>query len=154
MNESASIPVRITLHSVITDVDEDEPNRLQFSSDGTLTVTDEQICVSYQESALTEMGNTQTTLIVPRNQSDFMMLNRTGDVSCSLSFSCADSRQHCSYSTPFGPFSFVVNTKKLHADLSPTGGRIHVEYYIELHGVRAEFNSLSILVVPQKEVSV
>lgn len=153
MSEVKKLPVQVTLHSIITDVDDDEPQRLHFTSEGTLTVSDTQYTVSYRESELTELGNTQTTLLIPRDKPDCLVLNRDGDVSCSLSFSCADNRQLCSYTTPFGPFSFVVHTQKLHVDFSETGGKLHVEYYIELRGAQAEFNRLSILVVPQKEFS-
>ncbi len=149
------IPVKIVIRSLVKEVvgdkEEKDAQSYLFHCRGTMTCDDKQISVSYKEDPKTDMGNTKTTLLFPRNNPDLFMMAREGDISCTMSFSCKNPRHFCSYRTPFAPFSFVINTKKLHCEMSERGGRVSVDYGMELRGLYVEFHRLSILITPEKE---
>ncbi len=151
-----NIPVKLTIRSFIQEIaakkgEEGETQSLLFHCKGNMAIDDRQITVSYQEDTSTDMGNTETTLAFLRGKNDSFMMAREGDISCTMAFSLENPRHLCTYKTPFAPFSFVICTKKLSCDVTEKGGRINVEYGMELRGVYVEFHRMSILISPEKE---
>ncbi len=143
--------VKIVIRSEIKDVSDDEKQSLLFRCNGTLCESDDQIVVSYQEDASTDMGNTKTTLAFSKSNPDFLMLAREGDISCTMTFSKSNPRHVCVYRTPFAPFSFVTCTKKLETAVTKKGGKVVLDYGVEIRGAYAEFHHMSILISPIKE---
>ena len=82
----------------------------------------------YQESEITGLGGTLTTILVNGDQVTMM---RAGEVNAQMVFQ--EGRRHLSmYNTPYGAMAVGVNTRHLLADLNDQGGDIEIDYAIEI----------------------
>ena len=98
--------------------------------------------LSYQESELTGLDGTLTTIQVDGEQ---VTLMRVGEFNSQLVFQ--EGRRHLSvYNTPYGAMSVGVNTRHLLAELSDRGGDIEVDYFIEIDHALAGRNVFRISV--------
>ena len=102
--------------------------------------------LSYQESEITGMEGTLTTIQVEKNQ---VTLMRVGMFNDQMVF--AEGRRHLSmYNTPYGSLSVAVNTRKLQCDLDNAGGDIQIKYAIEINHTVAGENLFHIQVREKK----
>ena len=84
--------------------------------------------LSYQESELTGLEGTLTTIQVDGGQ---VTLMRVGEFNSQLVFQ--EGRRHLSmYNTPYGTMAIGVNTRHLLAELTDQGGDIEVDYSVEV----------------------
>ena len=84
--------------------------------------------LSCQESELTGLGGTLTTFQIEPKR---VTLLRVGEFNSQMVFQ--EGRQHLAlYDTPYGALSVAVRTKKMQTCLDPTGGKIEVDYAIEI----------------------
>jgi len=103
-----------------------DPDSTELMTEGTLTVTDEGLLLSYQETQLTGMEGTTTTFEVRGPQ---VILTRSGKVNSQMVFE--EGRQHTSlYETPFGELSVDIQTSRLRHNLSEGGGTLEIQYSI------------------------
>ena len=91
--------------------------------------------LSYQESEVTGLEGTLTTFQIEK---DRITLMRVGEVNSQMVFE--QGRRHLSmYNTPYGAMSIGVSTKRMEASMQPNGGRIEIDYAIEIdHAVAGE----------------
>ena len=98
--------------------------------------------LSYQESELTGLEGTLTTIQVEGEQ---VTLMRAGEVNSRLVFQ--EGRRNLSmYNTPYGAMAIGVNTRHLLADLNDQGGDIEIDYAIEIDHAIAGRNVFQIQV--------
>lgn len=111
--------------------EEQEPGDMELISAGTLEQTEDGYNISYEESELTGMEGTTTTLQVREGQ---VTLLRQGGLNSVMIFE--RGRQHVSlYDTPMGSLTVGVNTQLLRTDLGPQGGTVEIRYSIDIeHG--------------------
>ena len=84
--------------------------------------------LSYQESELTGLEGTLTTIQV---EPERVTMLRTGQVNTQMVFQ--EGRRHLSmYNTPYGSMAVGVNTRHLYAELDEAGGDIEIDYAIEI----------------------
>lgn len=127
--------VIISIKGVQT-VENGEPETIELVTQGQLIdCGDDGYTLTYQESELTGLEGTLTTFQVER---DCVTLMRMGEFNSQMVFQLG--RRHFSmYDTPYGALSVGVNTRKLKANLGPTGGEIEIDYAIEIeHAVAGE----------------
>ena len=104
------------------------PDTMELVTKGRLSRVGESYTLSYQESELTGLEGTLTTIQVDGGQ---VTLMRVGEFNSQLVFQ--EGRRHLSmYNTPYGAMSIGVNTRHLMASLTDQGGDIEVEYTIEV----------------------
>ena len=104
------------------------PDVIELVTEGRLVRDGESYTLSYQESELTGLEGTLTTIQVDGEQ---VTLMRVGEFNSQLVFQ--EGRRHLSvYNTPYGAMSVGVNTRHLLAELSDRGGDIEVDYFIEI----------------------
>lgn len=111
-------------------------------TEGKLTQQEDALDLSYEESALTGMEGTTTTFQIrgPR-----VTLLRTGTVCSQMVFE--EGRRHLSlYSTPYGNLEVGVSTSKLRSTLSSAGGRLEIDYSIEIDHALAGRNTFRVSV--------
>ena len=96
---------------------------------------DDGYTLSYQESELTGLEGTLTTIQVEGEQ---VTLMRVGEFNTQMVF--REGRRHLSmYNTPYGAMAIGVNTRHLLADLNDQGGDIEIDYAIEVdHAVTGQ----------------
>lgn len=109
---------------------------------GTLTEQAGTIDLRYQESELTGMEGTTTVFQI---QGPRVTLMRTGKVCSQMVFE--QGRRHLSlYSTPYGNLQIGVSTSRLRSDLDARGGRLEIDYAIEIDHALAGRNAFRISV--------
>ena len=103
-----------------------DPDATELMTEGFMTLTEDGMVLSYEESELTGMEGTTTTFEVkgPR-----VTLIRSGAVNSQMVFE--EGRQHTSlYETPFGELSVDIQTSELKHNLSERGGLMEIKYSI------------------------
>ena len=118
------------------------PDTMELVTKGRLSRVGESYTLSYQESELTGLEGTLTTIQVDGGQ---VTLMRVGEFNSQLVFQ--EGRRHLSmYNTPYGAMSIGVNTRHLMASLTDQGGDIEVDYTIEVDHALAGRNVFRIYV--------
>ena len=104
------------------------PDAVELVTAGRLARDGTGYTLSYQESELTGLDGTLTTIQVDGEQ---VTLMRVGEFNSQLVFQ--EGRRHLSmYNTPYGAMSVGVNTRHLLTQLNDQGGNIEVDYTIEV----------------------
>ena len=104
------------------------PDVIELVTEGRLVREGGSYTLSYQESELTGLEGTLTTIQVDGEQ---VTLMRMGEFNSQLVFQ--EGRRHLSvYNTPYGAMSVGVNTRHLMAELTDQGGDIEVDYSVEV----------------------
>lgn len=112
------------------------PDVIELVTEGRLTRDGKSYTLSYQESELTGLGGTLTTIQVDGDQ---VTLMRVGEFNSQLVFQ--EGRRHLSmYNTPYGAMTIGVNTRHLLAQLTDQGGDIEVDYSVEVDHAMAGRN--------------
>lgn len=94
--------------------------------------------ISYEESELTGMAGTRTTLKI---ENDTVRVIRTGLYPSELLFE--QGKRHLSlYHTDYGDLSVVVSTQNIKNTLTDDGGDLDVKYAIEIAGSAMGVNHL------------
>ena len=108
--------------------DNNDPDVIELVTQGRLTREGESYTLSYQESELTGLEGTLTTIQVDGEQ---VTLMRVGEFTSQMVFQ--EGRRHLSmYNTPYGAMAIGVNTRHLLAELNDQGGDIEIDYSIEI----------------------
>ena len=103
-----------------------DPDAQELMTEGTMTLTEDGMVLSYQETALTGMEGTTTRFQV---QGPRVILTRSGTVNSQMVFE--EGRQHTSlYETPFGELSVDIQTSVLKHNLTERGGLMEIKYSI------------------------
>ena len=98
----------------------------ELMTEGTMTISDEAIQLSYQETELTGMEGTTTRFTIRENS---VVLQRTGTVNNEMYFE--HGKPHLSlYETPLGALTVEIVTEKLAHRLSERGGILDIKYTI------------------------
>lgn len=96
--------------------------------------------VSYDESELTGLVGTRTTLQIDK---DMVVVHRTGQYPSQLVFE--KGRRHTSlYHTEYGDLIVGVNTEHIRSSLDDDGGSLDVQYAVEIDHALAGTNHLKV----------
>ena len=105
-----------------------DPDTIELVTAGRMQRVGKSYTLSYQESELTGLEGTLTTIQVDGEQ---VTLMRVGEFTSQMVFQ--EGRRHLSmYNTPYGAMAIGVNTRHLLADLNDQGGEIEIDYAIEV----------------------
>ena len=105
-----------------------DPDVIELVTAGRLMRDDAGYTLTYQESELTGLEGTLTTIQVEA-EGELVTLMRVGEVNAQMVFQ--EGRRHLSmYNTPYGAMAIGVNTRHLLADLNDQGGDIEIDYAI------------------------
>ena len=103
--------------------------------------------ISYEESELTGLAGTRTTL---RVKPDYVKLVRTGLYPSELQFELG--KRHMSlYHTDYGDLSIVVSTNHIRNTLTDDGGDLDVQYTVEVANTPVGVNHLSLTIKNAEE---
>lgn len=122
-----------------------DPEIIELVTEGKLEDRGEAgILLSYQESEVTGLEGTRTTIQVePRR----VTLMRTGTVNSQMVFE--EGRRHQSlYNTPYGALEIGLHTRKIRASLDHRGGDVTIYYALEIDHGEAGRNMFRINVRP------
>lgn len=113
---------------------------IEFSTEGTLTVKENVVEITYKENEALGMGDVESTLRFKISRPTMINLIRRGAAPASLLFDTEFPRRNCTYCIGNLPFSFCICTNEVINDFSPERGSIVLDYDIEMHGVNTEHN--------------
>ena len=103
----------------------------ELMTEGTMTITDEGMRLSYEETELTSMAGTTTTFDIRGNR---VILTRSGTVNSQMVFE--EGQKHSSlYSTLFGEMTIDIQTSRLRHNLSERGGIMEIRYSIAVEHI-------------------
>ena len=126
-----------------------DPDTIELVTAGRLQKEGESYTLSYQESEVTGLEGTLTTIQVEGEQ---VTLMRMGEFNAQMVFQ--EGRRHLSmYNTPYGAMAIGVNTRRLLADLNDQGGDIEIDYAIEIDHAIAGRNIFQIKVKKANGIS-
>ena len=117
-----------------------EPDVVELVTEGRLQRLDSGYMISYEESEVTGLGSTLTTIQV---EDERVTMMRMGEFNTQMVFQ--EGRRHLSmYNTPYGAMSIGVNTHHLLAEVDDCGGDIEIDYAIEVDHAMAGRNIFKI----------
>lgn len=117
-----------------------DPDTVELVTEGRLQQEGDSYTLSYQESEITGLEGTLTTIRVEPEQ---VTLLRVGEFNSQMVFQ--EGRRHLSmYNTPYGAMAIGVNTRRLSARLDEAGGDIEIDYALEVDHAVAGRNSFRI----------
>ena len=121
-----------------------ELEEMELTVHGKLYFRGGSVFISYEESAMTGMENTRTTLKVEPGRVEII---RTGKNHSRLCFQ-EGLRHESPYRTPYGLLQLATVTHHLMARMGQEGGTLEIRYQVELEGQLASENHLQIEVRP------
>lgn len=101
--------------------------------------------ISYDESEVTGLGNTKTTLKVDGNNATMI---RTGEYAAQMKF-IEHKKAVGLYETITGPMTISTYTSRVENNITQDGGTFSVEYTIELENSLVGEHAFEMIVTPQ-----
>ena len=108
--------------------EDQEPDVIELTTDGTMEFRDGGWDISYEETALTGMEGVTTVF---RVEPDKVILTRTGKLRSQMVFQ-KDVIHESLYQMDFGTLMIAVCAQFLYFDITPEGGMIDLVYRIEI----------------------
>lgn len=139
--------VLITVNSHM-DTPNGESDKISFVTEGTLLKEDGEYVLRYEESKITGLEGTTTTMKIGK---DSVTLIRQGNVDTLMLFEVG--KTHLSgYDTPYGNIMLGVTARNIHIDINDNGGKIAVEYILEYNRAYGGRNKLNVVISEQKNL--
>ncbi len=129
---------------------EAEPAKMEFTTEGTLTIKDGRATVRYGESELTGMDGATTQVSFALDAPGLVTMLRGGGVTTSLVFE-QDKRHVSIYETPFMPFEICILTMKVENLLIETG-TLKLDYVVEVKGAQAERTKFTMDIIEERSL--
>lgn len=124
--------------------EDEKPERSEFFAEGRWVTTDDRVEIIYEESVLTGMEGSVTSIGFFRTDPSVVTMMRQGFVNTAFVFE--EGKRHiCVYDTPFSSFEICVYALKVKNRLFDDGV-IELDYLTELHGARTERCKMKIIV--------
>ena len=121
---------------------DEEDSNIELVSECEFYKSDGVYFCEYEESEITGLGGTKTTIEIA---TDYVSLTRRGTVNSQMLF--VPGRKTSSlYSMPFGELTIDIHTKELFSDIGDTGGRLKVEYIIDINNTSSGKNTFDIVI--------
>lgn len=118
--------------------------RMELVTKGWMRRKDGVYTLAYQESEVTGLEGTLTTIKVEQEE-ERVTLTRVGGYNSEMVFE--EGCRHLSlYNTPYGAVSMGVNARHLLAELDDDGGCVEVDYTLEVEGAVVGRNVFQICV--------
>lgn len=121
---------------------------IEIVSEGRLTEEDGRIVISYDETELTGMEGATTTVSFLRDAPETLTMLRYGTVSTTLIFE-EGKRYLSAYDTGIFPLEVCTYTRRVENTVAALqGGKILIDYIVELRGATAEHTVFSCEIRP------
>jgi uncharacterized beta-barrel protein YwiB (DUF1934 family) len=134
--------VWLSISGTVKNEPENKQEMVEFLTEGNLYKEGESTCITYEESEVSGMEGTITTVKV---QDQMVSVIRLGTTNSIMEFEPGKQKRSL-YSTPFGDVTLGIVTKGVSVDynkrLEPT--KVLVDYNIEIAGVKNSENTLNI----------
>jgi len=136
--------VLITLRGTQTYAQE-KPEAIELMTRGTMTGRNGKFAISYEETELTGVKGTTTTFLVLNPKR--IVLSREGAIRSRMVFE-EDCKNEALYDLGFGSLLISVCARKIQVDLSEQGGKLLIDYTVEVEQSMSSRNAYEIHVEP------
>ncbi|MBQ9773215.1 MAG: DUF1934 domain-containing protein [Clostridia bacterium] len=126
------------------------PEPTEMLMEGKLVTNRTRVELMYEESELTGMEGSVTSIGFDRNNPTLISMMRTGPVRTAMTFE-EGKRHYCVYNTPYSDFEVCVRGVCVENELL-TKGLLKLDYLVEIHGAQAEHCRMTITVTPKASV--
>ncbi len=126
------------------------PEPTEMLMEGRLVTNSTRVELMYEESELTGMEGSVTSIGFDRANPMLISMMRTGPVRTALTFE-EGKRHFCIYNTPYSDFEVCVRAICVENDLL-TCGTLKLDYVVEIHGAQAEHCKMTISVRPKESM--
>lgn len=124
-------------------------DRIEFVTEATMTKEGDRLFFNYNDREIFDgVDDARSTLVFDTGNRGLVTILRDGSIKAAMVFE-QGKRHICVYRTPFAPFEICINTVSVRNRLTEKGGTLALEYYTEVHGVRAEHTKLKFTVTPE-----
>ena len=106
----------------------DGPDSLQLVTAGQYGLDNEQIRMTWEESELTGMEGTRTSITV---QDSGVLLSREGKHTSTMEF-IEGKKSYFLYETPFGAATMGLDTQRIRSRFDRHGGHMEIEYTVDM----------------------
>ena len=106
----------------------DGPDSLQLVTAGQYGVDSDQICMTWEESELTGMEGTRTSITV---EPKTVVLSREGKTNTTMEFQ-EGKKSYFLYETPFGSATMGLDTRRIRSSFDFHGGDMEIEYTVDM----------------------
>ena len=122
--------------------EEGEEQQMDFTTDGYYFYEDEVGCLSYEETEVTGLEGTRTSLFVMPDQ---VVVDREGTVTSRMVFK-EGLKSAFQYATPFGNANMGINTRRIRQNMGLNGGKVEIDYVVDMEHMVASRNKFEITV--------
>ena len=122
--------------------EEGEEQQMEFTTDGYYFYEDEVGCLSYEETEVTGLEGTRTSLFVMPDQ---VVVDREGTVTSRMVFK-EGLKSAFQYTTPFGSATMGINTRRIRQNMGLNGGKVEIDYVVDMEHMVASRNKFEITV--------
>ena len=119
--------VLISIHSSFA-YEEGEEQQMDFTTDGYYFYEDDVGCLSYEETEVTGMEGTRTSLFVMPDQ---VVVDRDGTITSRMVFK-EGLKNSFLYNTPFGQATMGVDTRSIRHEMGENGGSVEIDYVVDM----------------------
>lgn len=121
------------------------PETVELMTRGTMTGRNGKFAISYVETELTGTQGVVSTFLVfnPKR----VVLTREGPIKSRMVF-VEGVKDESLYDLGFGSLLLGVSTRQIQVDLSDAGGRLFIDYSVEVEQSQTSRNSYEILIEP------
>ena len=133
--------VIISINSLFS-FEEGEEQQMEFTTDGYYFYEDEVGCLSYEETEVTGLEGTRTSLFVMPDQ---VVVDREGTVTSRMVFK-EGLKSAFQYATPFGSATMGINTRRIRQNMGLNGGKVEIDYVVDMEHMVASRNKFEITV--------
>ena len=120
--------VIISMQTVQNCDDAENRSTLDFTTDGYYTYDDNVGCVTYEESEVTGLPGTRTSVFIMPDQ---VVVDRDGSLTSRMVFKEGEQTSFL-YNTPFGNATMGVDTRKINHCFDDRGGTAEIEYVVNV----------------------
>lgn len=118
------------LISIVSNQYQGENEFIEVVTPGELHINDGIYEATYEETEISGMEGTTTTIKV---SSDEVVLDRVGSTSTKMEFK-KNNNVKVLYNTPYGIIDLKINTRRLDIDMNDDGGEIQIDYNLSISG--------------------
>ena len=119
---------------------EDDNTDIRLTTEADFEQQDGVFFIDYEESEITGLDGTKTSIEVGKN---YVSLQRNGAVNTQMLF-MENRKTSTYYSTPYGNLTIGIFTDKLDIDINKDGGKINVDYYLDINSSQSSKNNFEI----------
>ena len=134
-----------------TQVTDSGPETIELMTCGTMTGRNGKFAISYEETELTGTAGVTSTFLILNPQR--VILTRSGNIKSRMVFA-KGVKDESLYNLGFGSLLLGIYTKDICVDLSEDGGRLFIDYVVELEQAVTSRNSYEVIIEVKKSGNV